>query len=50
MLKVFGHSVPTTWNLNQQCVDPFEVADDVFQRVLNILEMSGRRKNYQALT
>ena len=48
MLKTFGRSVPTTWNLNQQCVDPFEVTDDALQRVLNILEMPGRRKNCQA--
>ena len=50
VLKTYGQSVPTTWNLNWQCVDAFEVVDDVFQRVLNILEMLDRRKNCQVLT
>ena len=40
----------TTWNLNQQCIDPFEVADDALQRVLSILKMLSGRKNGQALT
>ena len=48
VLKTFGHLMSTTWNLNWQCVDSFEVTDDVLLRLLIILEMSGKRKNYQA--
>ena len=50
MLKTFEHSVPTMWNLNRQCVDPFEVADNALKRVLNVLEMLVGRKNGKALT
>ena len=46
MLKEFGSSVHTTWNLNRQCVKAFEVTDDALQRVLNILEMPGGRKKF----
>ena len=28
MLKEFGISVSSTWDLNKQCVEAFEVTDD----------------------
>ena len=42
--------MPTTWNLNRQCVNPFKVANNALQKALSILEMHGGRKNSQALT
>ena len=45
MLKTHGQSVLTTWNLNQQCADAFEVVDDAFQRVFGIPKMADGRKN-----
>ena len=50
VLKEFGRFVPTTWNLNKQCVKAFAVTDDALQRVLSVLEMPDGRRNYQALT
>ena len=50
MLKEFERPALTTRNLNKQCVEAFEVADDVLQRVLNVPKMPSRRRNYQALT
>ena len=50
MLKEFETSVPTTWNLNKQDVEAFEVMDDTLQWVLSIPEMLGGRRNCQALT
>ena len=42
--------MPTTWNLNWQCIDPFEVAVDTFQKVLSTTEMVVGRKDGQFLT
>ena len=50
MLQEFGRSVPTTWNLNKQCVEPIRVSDDALQWVFNILEMPDGRRHCQALT
>ena len=50
MLEEFDRSVPTTWNLDKQCVEPARVSDEALQRVFNILEMSDGRRHCQALT
>ena len=42
--------MPTTWSLNKQCVEVFEVTDDALQQVLSVSEMLDRRRNCQALT
>ena len=42
--------MPTTLNMNKQCVEAFTVADDVLQWILNVPEMPGGTRNYQALT
>ena len=42
--------MPTTWNLNKQCVEAFGVMDDALQRVLSVSEMLDGRRNCQALT
>ena len=50
MLKEFESSMLTSRNLKKQCVEAFEVTYDTLHMVLSILEMSGRRINFQALT
>ena len=50
MLQEFGRFVLTTWNLNKQCVKSVRVSDDTLQWVLSILEMSGGKRQCQALT
>ena len=42
--------MPTTWNLDKQCIELVRVSDDTLQRVLGILEMPNGRIHYQALT
>ena len=42
--------MPTTWNLNKQCVEVFVVSDDALQWVLSIPEMPDGRRHCQALT
>ena len=50
VLREFGRSVPTTWNLNKQYVEVFAVSDEALQWVLSIPEMSDGRRHCQALT
>ena len=44
MLKEFGSSVPTTWNLNRQCIESFKDTDEVLQRVLSIWRCQAEGK------
>ena len=50
MLEEFYRSMPITWNLGKQCVEPARVSDEVLERVFSIIEMLDGRRHCQALT
>ena len=50
MLEEFGWTVPTTWNLGKQCVEPTKVSDEGLQRIFGILRMPEGRRQCHALT
>ena len=50
MLEEYYRSVPTTWNLDKQCVELARVSDEALQWVFSILEMPDGRRHCQALT
>ena len=49
-LEEYGRSVPTTWNLGRQCVDPTTVSDEGHARIQGILAMPECTRNCHALT